>query len=104
MKHDIARNQFKRGIIYSSNAVKERRSTDKIRDLLLQNGNPHKLLDRLNREARSTRVTTARLKRDKQQKHQDGFLSLPYVNEAPLYKIKSKVKKIVVKYSDSLEE
>ena len=47
-KHSIARNQFRRAIRNSNhqNAIKERRSIDKLRNLLLQNGHPNRLLVR----------------------------------------------------------
>ena len=91
-KHNIARNQFRRAIRNSSNGLKERRSIDKIRSLLLQNGYPDKLLGRLLREARRNYVP-AKGKANTGQKQHDGFLSLPYVDEELLCKIKSKVKK-----------
>ena len=92
MKHNIARNQFRRAIRNSSNAIKERRSVDKIRDLLLQNGYPEKLLVRLLKEARRN-FTPARARARKERTHYDGFLCLPYIDEELLCKIKSKVRK-----------
>ena len=50
-KHSVARNQFRRAIKNYSNGVKQKRSIDKIRNVLLQNGYPEKLLTRLLREA-----------------------------------------------------
>ena len=92
-KHNIARNQFRRAIRNSSNTLKESRSIAKIRSLLVKNGYPEKLLKRLLREARRN-YTPARAKSGKkQQKNCDGFLSLPYIDEELLCKIKSKVTK-----------
>ena len=51
-KRRVARNQFRRAIKNYSNGVKQKRSIDKIRNVLLQNGYPEKLLTRLLREAR----------------------------------------------------
>ena len=91
-KHNVARNQFRRAIRNSSNANKEKRSIDKIRRLLLENGYPRKLLDRLLREVRMNDTSTRR-RNAKQQERFDGFLCLPYVDEQLLCKIKSRVKK-----------
>ena len=91
-KHSIARNQFRRAIKNSSNAQKEKRSIDKIRVLLLQNGYPERLLVRLLKEARR-KYTPARARKDKGRTHEDGFLCLPYIDEELLCKVKSKVKK-----------
>ena len=55
-KLNVARNQFKRAIRNYSNSLKEKSSIDKIRLLLLQNGYPNYLLDRLLREARRNKV------------------------------------------------
>ena len=75
----------------SSNSLKEGRSIDKIRKLLMENGCPRKLLDRLQREIRNKRVPAKR-REDNRQAQYDGFLCLPYVDEELLCKIKSKVR------------
>ena len=91
-KLNVARSQFKRAIRNSSNNLKERSSIHKIRSLLLQNGYPGKLLDRLLKEARRSHAP-GKISKGKTQNHSDGFLCLPYVDEQLLCKIKSKVNK-----------
>ena len=93
-KHNIARNQFRRAIRNSSNGLEECRSIDKIRNLLLQNGYPKKLLSRLLWEVRSNHSQVhGRKGKGRKQGQGDGYLCLPYVDEELLCKIKSKVKK-----------
>ena len=91
-KHSVARNQFKRAIRNSSNALKQQRSVEKIRNLLLSNGYPRKLVGRLSWEAKAHR-TRIQNRKSEEQKRFDGYLSLPYIDEQLLCKVKSKVKK-----------
>ena len=90
-KLNVARNQFKRAIRNYSNSLKEKSSIDKIRLLLLQNGYPNYLLDRLLREARKNRSQTE-TRRDRAHKPFGGFLTLPYIDEKLLCEIRSKVR------------
>ena len=91
-KHSVARNQFRRALRNSSNGLKARRSVDKIHNLLLQNGYPERLLKRLLKEAQGSR-TSMRHTTGRGRQQFDGFLSLPYIDEDLLCKIKSKIKK-----------
>ena len=96
-KHNMARDQFSRAIKNSSRIDKEKKSVDKIWALLLENGYPRHLLERLLREARRKERTRtgAHDRRDRGERgmESDGYLCLPYVDEQLLCKIKSKVKK-----------
>ncbi|XP_043195743.1 uncharacterized protein LOC122367039 [Amphibalanus amphitrite] len=90
-KLNVARNQFKRAIRNSSSSMKERKSVEKIRQLLLKNGYPNHVLIRLLREARGNK-THSRTRRNRTQEPCDGFLTLPYVDERLLCEVKSKVR------------
>ena len=79
--------------------LRRERSIDKIRKLLLHNGHPSKLLNRLLRKVRSNDTSTQR-QNGKDQRHFDGYLCLPYVDEEILCKIKSK--EIGTKRKDSV--
>ena len=90
-KHNMARDQFARAIKNSSRMDKEKKSIAKIWALLLENGYPKHLLERLLREARQkVRAPTSARGRGIES---DGYLCLPYVDEQLLCKVKSKVKK-----------
>ena len=89
-KHNTARDQFIRAIKNSSNVSKEKRSIEKIWNLLSENGYPKHVLSRLLREARQSGGKPTRGQR--RGKGCDGYLCLPYVDERLLCKIKSKVK------------
>ena len=91
-KHNIARNQFRRAIRNSSSSDKEKTSIDKIWTLLVKNGYPEKVLKRILREVQRKNAPTYRGRTDPK-KYRDGFLCLPYVDEALLHKIQSKVRK-----------
>ena len=91
-KHNIARNQFRRAIRNSSSSDEEKTSIDKIWTLLVKNGYPEKVLKRILREVQRKNAPTYRGRTDPK-KYRDGFLCLPYVDEALLHKIQSKVKK-----------
>ena len=91
-KHNIARNQFRRAIKNSSNSDKEKVSIDKIWRLLVSNGYPKKILQRLLEEVRRG-GRAERAGRAGQKRCTDGFLSLPYIDEELLCKIQSKVRK-----------
>ena len=88
-KHNMVRNMFHRAMNNSSSGEKERVSVEKIRVLLTGNGYSPKLLKRLLREVRVARAT----RRQKRTVGEDGFLTLPYVDENLLCKLKSVVKK-----------
>ena len=59
---------------------------------MLKNGYPEKVLKRILREVQRKNAPTYRGRTDPK-KYRDGFLCLPYVDEALLHKIQSKVKK-----------
>ena len=93
-KHNMARNQFIRAISLSSSASKEKTSISKIWDILEKNGYPRKLLRRLLREAKDIgRYRRSETRREKRADGVDGFLTLPYVDEALLCKVKRIVKR-----------
>ena len=66
----------------------------KIRSLVLENGYSHKLLKRFLREVRLKRATK---KRGKKRVNEDGYLTLPYIDERLLCKVKNVVKKSELK-------
>ena len=81
---------FHRAFNNSSNGKKAERSVDKIRLLLLKNWYSPKLLKRLLREVRLARAA----KQDRRQAAgDDGFFTLPYVDERLLCKVKNVVKR-----------
>ena len=86
----MVRNVFHRGLNKSSSKDKELVSIEQIRSLLLGNGYSPKLLKRLLREVRLSRVTKNRRKRTT---GEDGYLTLPYIDETLLCKVKSVVKR-----------
>ena len=93
-KHNIIRNMFHRAMDNSSSSEKERKSVDKIWNLLLKNGYRARLLSRLLREVRLKRTGNGRCRKKKEGSEScDGFLTLPYVDEQLLCKIKNIVKK-----------
>ena len=89
-KHNMIRNMFHRALNNSSSKDKEDSSVDKIRTLLLGNGYSPKLLKRLLREVRLSRGAKNRRKRAV---GEDGFLTLPYIDEHLLCKVKQVVKR-----------
>ena len=89
-KHNMVRNMFHRAFNNSSSKEKGESSVDKIRALLLQNGYSPKLLKRLLREVRLARTSGSRRKR---KTGEDGYLTLPYIDERLLCKVKHVVKR-----------
>ena len=110
-KHNIIRNMFHRAYNNSSNAQKEKSSINKIWTLLLENGYAPKILERLLREVQRSRAKRGRGdtgqrgrgdagqrgRVDKGQRRKDdkdrldsadGFLTLPYIDEQLLRKVK----------------
>ena len=90
-KHNMIRNMFHRALNHSSNKEKEECSIAKIKELLLGNGYSPQLLKRLLWEVRNARRNkgTAR----KRAVGGDGFLTLPYIDEGLLRKVKQVVNK-----------
>ena len=103
-KHNIIRNMFHRAYNNSSSEQKEDKSINKIRHLLLENGYTSRLLNRLLREVQRTRARRERGReggkgrdvkrrngwgdRDSRGDTVDGFLTLPYMDEQLLQKVK----------------
>ena len=93
-KHNIVRNMFHRAMDNSSSVEKERKSVDKIWNLLLKNGYNSGLLRRMLREVRLARTGNGRRRKAKEGSGSyDGFLTLPYIDEQLLCKIKKVVKR-----------
>ena len=104
MKHNIVRNMFHRAYNNSSSRQKETSSIDKIWKLLLENGYSKRLLHKLLGEVKRARHQTAgarerfRGRRDRKTRRgdmsdMDGFISLPYIDEDLLWKVKKIVRK-----------
>ena len=102
-KHNIIRNMFHRAYNNSSNAQREDSSINKIWTLLLENGYPPRILKRLLREVQRSRANRGRGdtgqrgrvgkgRRRKDDKDgldtAEGFLTLPYIDEELLQKVK----------------
>ena len=105
-KHNIIRNMFHRAYNNSSNKQKEDRSIDKVWNLLLENGYTLRLLKRLLREVQRSRAKRGRGDRrgrgrgDRRGRDEsdrvdtvDGFLTLPYIDEPLLQKVRHIVRK-----------
>ena len=89
-KHNMVRNMFHRALNNSSCKEKEDCSVEKVHSLLLGNGYTPKLLKRLLREVREARRAKVRRRRSL---GEDGFLTLPYVDENLLCKVKNVVRR-----------
>ena len=105
-KVNLVRSQFQRAVRLSSSDDAKERSLDKITNLLKKNGYPKRLLGRVRREtlmagnARRGRRDGGQVGRRTRQNRANGddltkgnFLTLPYVNETVLCKVKKAVKK-----------
>ena len=99
-KHNIFRNMFHRAYNNSSSQQKEGRSINKIWNLLSENGYSSKLLKKLLREVQRARARRGRGERGRGEGHRergldsaDGFLTLPYIDEQLLRKVKHIVRK-----------
>lgn len=86
-KHNMIRNMFHRAFNNSSSKEREENSVEKIRSLLLGNGYSSRLLKRLLREVRLARPRGAKGRRKLEAK-EDGYLTLPYIDENLLCKVK----------------
>lgn len=95
-KYNIVRNMFHRAYNNSSNKEKEAKSVNKIWSLMSENGYTSRLLKRLLREVqrssdkrgRDNERQRERGDKGQRQEAMDGFLTLPYVDERLLRKIK----------------
>lgn len=92
-KHNMIRNMFHRALNNSSSREKEESSVNKIRTLLLENGYARKLVKRLLREVLEARAARGSKNRQTQTVGKDGFLTLPYIDENLLCKVKNVVKR-----------
>ena len=98
-KLNLARSQFLRAIRLSSDERSKERSLDKVSGLLRRNGYPIGLVSRIRKEVlrgRGRRRGRGRKRPDQmgtEDRSQDIFLTLPYVNETVLCKVKKAVKK-----------
>ena len=91
---------FHRAYNNSSSQQKEGRSINKIWNLLSENGYSSKLLKKLLREVQRARARRGRGERGRGGGHRergldsaDGFLTLPYIDEQLLRKVKHIVRK-----------
>ena len=89
-KISMARNQFKRALLVSSDKDREEKSVSKMWNLLLSNGYPKHILKRTLREAKIPSTKQGSKKKDADV---DGFLTLPYVDEKLSKRVKSVVRK-----------
>ena len=104
-KVNLARAQFRRAIRISSDEQARERSLNKITDLFEKNGYPKGLLSRTRKESvrtangrrggrdRGGRTDGQRGKRGKDHRARGNYLTLPYVDETILCKVKRAVKK-----------
>ena len=89
-KHSMIRNMFHRAYNNASSTSKAESGVSKIRALLLGNGYSAQLLKKLLRQVRQAR---SKGRAPKQTLGEDGFLTLPYIDEDLLCKVKKVVKK-----------
>ena len=91
-KHNMIRGMFRRALNLSSSKTREASSVEKIRLLLIKNGYSRNLLKRLLREVQDEKRTKQK-RGDRQNAGNDGYLTLPYIDEHLLCKVKNIVRK-----------